>query len=113
MKLFMFAKKTGSFQIFQMASNEDYFYVHPNSVMVPRFDAEKLLLDPYARALSARNYQRSAAAKSGGNARDAVKSVVADLSTYDWEGDRPLDHPFSGTVLYELHVGGFTRNPNS
>jgi isoamylase len=78
-----------------------------------RFDPEKLLLDPYAKAISSRNYQRSAAARSGNNAGAAAKSVVVDLSKYDWEGDLPLDHPFSSTVLYEVHVGGFTRNPNS
>ena len=78
-----------------------------------RFDSEKVLLDQYARAISSRNYQRSVAARSGDNAGTAPKSVVADLSAYDWEGDRPLDHPFSSTVLYEVHVGGFTRNPNS
>jgi glycogen operon protein len=78
-----------------------------------RFDPEKLILDPYARAISSKNYQRSAAARSGNNSGGAAKSVVADLSRYDWEGDRPLDHPFSSTVLYEVHVGGFTRNPNS
>ena len=78
-----------------------------------RFDAEKLLLDPYARAISSKSYQRSAAASPGNNANVAAKSVVADLSGYDWEGDQPLDHPFSSTVLYEVHVGGFTRHPNS
>jgi len=78
-----------------------------------RFDPEKLLLDPYARAISSKSYQRSAAASSGNNAGAAAMSVVADLSGYDWEGDRPLDHPFSSTVLYEVHIGGFTRNPNS
>ncbi len=78
-----------------------------------RFDLEKILLDPYAKAISSKNYRRNAAAKSGDNAAFAAKSVVADLSAYDWEGDRPLDHPFSSSVLYELHVGGFTWNPNS
>jgi isoamylase len=78
-----------------------------------RFDPEKILLDPYAKAISSRGYQRSAAARSGNNVGAAAKSVVADLGGYDWEGDRPLDHPFSSTVLYEVHVGGFTRNPNS
>jgi len=78
-----------------------------------RFDPEKILLDPYARAISTKNYRRSAAARSGDNIGVAAKSVVADLSVYDWEDDRPLDHPFSSTVLYEMHVGGFTRNPNS
>ena len=78
-----------------------------------RFDPEKLLLDPYARAISSKNYQRTAAARPGNNLGVAAKSVVADLSGYDWEGDRPLDHPFSRTVVYEVHVAGFTRHPNS
>ena len=78
-----------------------------------RFDPEKVLLDPYAKAISSKIYQRSAAMRSGNNAGAAAKSVVADLSRYDWEGDLPLDHPFSSTVLYEVHVGGFTRNANS
>jgi isoamylase len=78
-----------------------------------RFDPEKVLLDPYAKAISSKIYQRSAAMRSGNNAGAAAKSVVADLSRYDWEGDVPLDHPFSNTVLYEVHVGGFTRNANS
>src|SRR5580658_4265735 len=62
-----------------------------------RFDPEKILLDPYARAISSKNYQRSAAARSGDNTGVAAKSVVADLSEYDWEGDQPLDQPFSST----------------
>jgi isoamylase len=72
-----------------------------------RFDPEKILLDPYAKAISSRDYQRGAAARSGNNMGAAAKSVVADLGGYDWEGDRPLDHPFSSTVLYEVHVAGF------
>jgi isoamylase len=78
-----------------------------------RFDPEKLLIDPYARAISVRNYRRSTSAESGDHIGSTAKSVVADLSVYDWEGDRPLDHPFSSTVLYEVHVGGFTRSPTS
>jgi glycogen operon protein len=39
--------------------------------------------------------------------------VVADPSLYDWEGDLPLHRPYSRTVIYEMHVAGFTRNPNS
>lgn len=78
-----------------------------------RFDPEKLLLDPYARAISSKHYQRDAAAKPGNNVGVAAKCVVADLRSYDWEGDLPLHHPFSSTVIYEVHVGGFTRHPNS
>jgi glycogen operon protein len=42
-----------------------------------------------------------------------MKSIVADLGSYDWEGDQPLQRPFVDTVIYEMHVRGFTRNPNS
>jgi len=42
-----------------------------------------------------------------------MKSVVTDSSTFDWQGDRPLKHPFRNTVIYEMHVAGFTRHPNS
>ena len=43
----------------------------------------------------------------------AMKSVVADPGRYDWEGDVPLQRPFAETVIYELHVRGFTRHPSS
>ena len=42
-----------------------------------------------------------------------MKSVVADPSGYDWEGDSPLMRPFAQTVVYEMHVGGFTKHPSS
>ncbi|MGR9107903.1 MAG: glycogen debranching enzyme, partial [Gammaproteobacteria bacterium] len=79
-----------------------------------RFDGEKLLLDPYGRGVArGANYSYLAASGSGDNCAKAMKSVVADPSRYDWEGDTPLRHLFSGTVIYEMHVAGFTRHPNS
>ena len=42
-----------------------------------------------------------------------MKSVVADLSRYDWEGDTALRHASARTIIYEMHVGGFTRHPSS
>jgi glycogen operon protein len=42
-----------------------------------------------------------------------MKSVVADLGRYDWEGDMPLRRPSARTVIYEMHVRGFTAHPNS
>lgn len=78
------------------------------------FDSDKLLLDPYGRAVVVpEHYSREAASVPGDNAGFAMKSVVADLRGYDWEGDSPLKRPFTGTVIYELHVGGFTRHPSS
>jgi len=32
---------------------------------------------------------------------------------YDWEGDRPLHRPSSQSIIYEMHVKGFTRHPSS
>ncbi len=79
-----------------------------------RFDPEKVLMDPYGRAVvKPKTYTRRAATLKGGNASAAIKSVVADLSQYDWEGDVPLRRPFSKTVIYEMHVRGFTRHPSS
>jgi len=72
-----------------------------------RFDASHVLLDPYARAVAIPpGYSRSAD-------EPAMKSVVIDSRDYDWEGDRPLQRPASRTVIYEMHVRGFTEHPNS
>ncbi len=79
-----------------------------------RFDGAKLLLDPYARAVAVgKNYDRGAAARPGDNCAYAMKSVVVDSSHYDWEGDSPLDLPYARTIIYELHVDGFTRHHSS
>jgi isoamylase len=79
-----------------------------------RFDGEKILLDPYGLAVAVPEaYDRGAARRPGDNAAVAMKSVVADPGRYDWEGDRPLQRPFAQTVIYELHVRGFTRHPSS
>jgi glycogen operon protein len=79
-----------------------------------RFDGEKVLLDPYGLAVAVpKAYNREAAGRPGDNAATAMKSVVADPLRYDWEGDLPLKRPFAEVVIYELHVGGFTRHPSS
>jgi glycogen operon protein len=79
-----------------------------------RFDPGKVLLDPYARAVVVPpGYSREAASERGDNASSGMKSVVVDISTYDWEGDEPLNLPASRTVVYEMHVRGFTRHPSS
>ena len=58
-----------------------------------RFDATAALIDPYARRLS-----------SG----PPLRSQVID-SRFDWSGDRPPAIPWRDTLIYELHVKGFTR----
>ena len=66
-----------------------------------RFDRGRLLVDPYARAMTA---------APGGGPRDLV-GLVTDPA-YDWGDDRPPQVPWSETVLYEVHVKGLTaRHP--
>jgi glycogen operon protein len=79
-----------------------------------RFDGAKVLLDPYSRGVAVpRNYSREVARKDGDTASTAMKSVVVDPRSYDWEGDTPLHRPSSQSVVYEMHVKGFTMHPSS
>src|SRR5439155_18667271 len=79
-----------------------------------RFDPTKVLLDPYGCGVVApKNYSREAARLEGDNAATAMKSVVLDPHAYDWEGDTLLHRPYSRTIIYEMHVRGFTRHPSS
>ncbi len=78
------------------------------------FDPTKVLLDPYSREMVVpQDYTREAATRAGDNAAAAMKSVVVDTEAYDWEGDTPLQTPSARTIIYEMHVRGFTRHPNS
>lgn len=79
-----------------------------------RFDPSKVLLDPYGRGVAVpRNYSREAASKAGDNAAVAMKSVVVDTHKYNWEGDTSIKRPSSRTIIYEMHVRGFTCHPSS
>src|SRR5262249_28390703 len=70
--------------------------------------------DPYGRGVVVpKKYSRDRASEKGDNAGTAMKSVVVDPSTYDWEGDKPLCRPAARTIIYEMHVRGFTRHPSS
>jgi len=118
---------------FDPFSNRTYFYWH---IFVPglkagqiyayrigerfdpanglRFDSDKVLLDPYSKGVTLpKGYSRKAAARAGDNAATAMKSLVIDPGAYDWEGDLPPRHPSSRTIVYEMHVRGFTRHPSS
>ncbi len=79
-----------------------------------RFEPTKVLLDPYGRGVVVpKNYTPEDARRVGDNSATAMKSVVVDSTEYDWEGDAPLRTPSAHTVIYEMHVRGFTRHPNS
>jgi isoamylase len=78
-----------------------------------RFDREKVLLDPYARAVTDTLWSREQASLPGDNLKTSMRGVVAGAD-YDWEGDTSLgcNNP-ERTIIYEAHVGGFTRHPTS
>ena len=76
------------------------------------FDKEKHLLDPWARAVSIKNWNREAACCPGDNGHCSMRSVVVD-EHYDWEDDKPLAIRSERSIIYEVHVGGFTRHPSA
>jgi len=78
-----------------------------------RFDAGKVLLDPYGRGVSKTLWHRGSACGVGDNLHAAMRSVIIDIDGYDWEGDKRPCTPMAETVVYEMHVGGFTRNETS
>jgi glycogen operon protein len=78
-----------------------------------RFDHNKVLIDPYARGNNKTLWQRVDACLPGDNLATSMRSVVIETSDYDWQGDRPLNRPMSETIIYEMHVGGFTKSPTS
>ena len=79
-----------------------------------KFDPEKVLLDPYAKAVSIPNgFNRQLFTKTGAVNAPSMKSVVCNLEDYDWEGVSRPCRPFAQTVIYELHIGGFTNHKSS
>ena len=70
------------------------------------FRSNARLIDPYARALAG-NFQSS----EDGILRPPKCVVIDDY--FDWQGDRHLKHDLSETIIYEMHVRGFTQNESS
>ena len=102
-------------QVRGMASNIEYGYRvdrdNNTEKHIHRFDRSKVLVDPYAKALSGREKWGRTDSEPDGPVRGWRSLVVEDQ--FDWEFDQPLNIPLSQTIIYELHVRGFTRNENS
>jgi isoamylase len=79
-----------------------------------RFDPDKILFDPYAAALHfPPRFDRAAASRPGSNAGQAPLGVLPSRDRpFDWTGDRSPVHG-SDTIVYELHVRGFTMTDSS
>lgn len=69
------------------------------------FDPSKILLDPYAKAVSGREVW--------GQQPDQLQLGRLVYDDFDWEFDRPLEIPIQDLVIYEMHVRGFTQHPTS
>lgn len=77
-----------------------------------KFDRDKHIVDPLARAVSQKLWDRGAACRPGYNGHCSMRSMVV-ANHYDWEGDLPLSIRSENAIIYELHVGGFTRHASS
>ncbi|MEN8138749.1 MAG: glycogen debranching protein GlgX [Bacteroidota bacterium] len=78
------------------------------------FDKSKILIDPYAKGIYAMDYDRMKAEKYGvDNIANGYKSVVVNSSDYDWEDDSHPKTDLSDLVIYEMHIGGFTKSRSS
>ncbi len=89
-----------------------------------RFNFNRLLLDPFATAISplpdwdfgpARGYDPSAPERGPSKLDDAgaMPKCVFTREHFHWHDDQPLRHPWSKTVIYETHVRGFTVHSSS
>jgi isoamylase len=79
-----------------------------------RFDPSRILLDPYGRRVVVpAGYNRRALSEEATGQANSMKSAVVDLKSFDWEGDEPMRRPSSRTIIYEMHVRGFTRHGSS
>src|ERR1700684_2341138 len=102
--------------IVQIGEARYYAYSVSGQTVPPlhSFDPQKVLLDPYAKCIFfPPGFDRNLAMREGSNAGHAPLGVLFDhRPTFDWSGDGSRYHE-SDAVIYELHVRGFTKNPNS
>ncbi|MEN8687484.1 MAG: glycogen debranching protein GlgX [Desulfuromonadales bacterium] len=75
-----------------------------------RFDASRVVLDPYAKAISGPSLWRTSCREASrqGNWR----GLLVDDS-FEWGMDQPLNRHLADSVIYELHVRGFTRHASA
>jgi isoamylase len=86
----------------------------PNNVKEGyRFSKSKVLLDPYAKGLFNKLWNRENACNGDCNLQTSLRGIVVDNTVFDWEGDAPPKIAMEKTVIYELHVGGFTLHDSS
>jgi len=83
---------------------------------VHRFSKSHLLLDPYAKAFSGaskwgQTYQRNGSSKPT-RTKNLRRGLVVK-EDFDWQNDQPLNIALADSIIYELHIRGFTRHASS
>ena len=77
-----------------------------------RFNAKKELIDPWAKAVTDTFWDRRRASDPNDKSRSSYRAVVAK-SDFVWANERACKRGLEGAVIYEMHVGGFTRHPSA
>jgi isoamylase len=116
--------------VYDIYEGQSYGYVVDgpyNPAKGHRFNNTKLLQDPYAQAVVGNyhwddpsSYEYVFGSSPNALSRNTQKNygkvgkcVVVDTTDFDWEGDKPLNIPLKETIIYEVHVRGFTKHPSS
>ncbi len=77
-----------------------------------RFEGELELTDPWAKGVTMDLWDRRGYGVSTKQGISSIRASVLD-NDYPWDGDGPLNHPMEDSIIYEMHVGGFTRHSSS
>ncbi len=103
--------KTGHlWHVWLAGLGEDFEYawrmdMRPNPAPhIYRYDPARYLLDPFARVIT------------GGEKWGVLaiqRRCALEPTGFQWGDDRPLNRPLEDSVIYELHVRGYTRHPSS
>ncbi len=111
--------KTGDvWHVFVEGLTADYLYGYrvwgpSNPRAGHRFDPRAVLIDPYAPAFSGGHRWGCLDVPHGKSNGRLTRRGRMVLDDFDWEGDVPPATPMSQTVIYELHVRGYTCHPSS
>ncbi|MBF0537384.1 MAG: glycogen debranching protein GlgX [Nitrospirae bacterium] len=80
------------------------------------YNPDTVLLDPYATALTGASTWGKIDRRRGDDQEQRFVNIRRSLvieDDYDWGYDKPLENPLRDSIIYEVHVRGFTAHPSS